>query len=128
MEDHNIYILDVDYEIDEKDNLPVVKIFGKTDKKKSVLVLHKEFLPYMYAYPDQNKVEKVKEEIENLKLHDGIKILKTEIVEKILDAEKHKFIKITTNSPHKIPETREKIKDLPNVLDTYEYDIPFYKR
>ena len=129
MEEHNVYILDVDYEIDEKDRMPVVKIFGKTDKKKSVLVLHKEFLPYFYAYPDQAKVTKVREEIEKTDYKDNeMKILKTEIVEKTINAEKLKLIKITTNSPHKIPETRERIKDLPNVLETYEYDIPFYKR
>ena len=99
MEEHNVYILDVDYEIDEKDRMPVVKIFGKTDKKKSVLVLHKEFLPYFYAYPDQAKVTKVREEIEKTDYKDNeMKLLKTEIVEKTINAEKLKLIKITTNS------------------------------
>ncbi len=129
MEEHNVFILDIDYDVDEKDSRPVIRIFGKTDKNKSVLVLHKEFMPYFYVYPDQEKIKKVAEEIEGLNFRSiDVREVKTEAVEKCLGTEKKKFLKVIINNPHKIPEAREKVKDLPNVLETYEYDIPFYKR
>ncbi|MEM7825799.1 MAG: DNA-directed DNA polymerase [Candidatus Aenigmatarchaeota archaeon] len=122
-----LLLIDADYIL--KENKGVVRLFCKDKEEKTVLVLDESFEPYFYAMPNEGKLEKLKKKIEELQKEKiGIKFLKTEIVEKIWNGEKVKLVKITIDNPRRIPDVREAIKDWEEVKETYEYDIPFYKR
>ncbi|HKZ45566.1 MAG TPA: DNA-directed DNA polymerase [archaeon] len=123
----NLLAIDLDYTLIE--NKPTVRIFCRSENGKNVLVLDSNFEPYFYAMPKEGKLTELKKKIGELdtkKLE--TKILKVETVEKIWNGEKTKLIKITIDNPRKIPEVRNEIKDCKEVEETYEYDIPFYKR
>jgi DNA polymerase I/DNA polymerase-2 len=123
----NLLVLDADYALVE--NKPTVRIFAKDEKGKTVLVLDDTFEPYFYAMPKEGKLAELKkkiEEIDTKKLE--TKILKIETIEKIWEGEKTKLIKITIDNPRRIPDVRDAIKDWKEVEETFEYDIPFYKR
>ncbi|MEM5794426.1 MAG: DNA-directed DNA polymerase [Candidatus Aenigmatarchaeota archaeon] len=122
-----LLLIDADYIL--KENKGVVRLFCKDKEEKTVLVLDESFEPYFYAMPNEGKLEKLKKKIEELQKEKiGIKFLKTEIVEKIWNGEKVKLVKITIDNPRRIPDVRDAIKDWEEVKETYEYDIPFYKR
>jgi len=123
----NLLILDADYTLE--DDKGVVRLFCKDEKGKTILVLDSTFEPYFYALPSKGKIENLKKKVEKLdtkKLE--TKILKIETVEKEWMNEETKLIKITIDNPRKIPDVRNEIKGWEEVEETYEYDIPFYKR
>jgi DNA polymerase I/DNA polymerase-2 len=122
-----LLILDADYTLE--DNKGIVRLFCKDEKGKTVLILDSTFEPYFYSLPSKGKTEALKKKIEKLdtkKLE--TKIMKVETVEKEWMNERIKLIKITINNPRKIPDVRNEIKEWEEVEETYEYDIPFYKR
>ena len=123
----NLLILDADYTLE--DDKGVVRLFCNDENGKTILVLDSTFEPYFYTLPSKGKIEILKKKIENLdtkKLE--TKILKVETVEKEWMNEETKLIKITIDNPRKIPDVRNEIKRWAEVEETYEYDIPFYKR
>jgi len=120
-------VIDADYTL--LGNTPLIRLFCKDEKGKVVLVQDPNFEPYFYTLPKEGKLTELKKKIEGLgtkKLE--TKILKAEIVEKNWQGEKTKFIKITIDNPRKVPDVRDAIKDWKEVEETYEYDIPFYKK
>jgi DNA polymerase I/DNA polymerase-2 len=122
-----LLVLDADYTLEG--NKGIVRLFCKDEKSKTVLVLDSNFEPYFYALPSKGKIETLKKKIEKLdtkKLE--IKIVRVENVEKEWMNETTKLIKITIDNPRKIPDIRNEIKGWKEVEETYEYDIPFYKR
>jgi len=122
-----LLVLDADSTLE--DNTGVVRLFCKDEKGKTVLVLDSTFKPYFYTLPSKGKAEDLKKKIEKLdakKLE--TKILKVEITDKEWMNERIKLIKITIDNPRKIPDVRNEIKEWQEIEETYEYDIPFYKR
>ncbi len=120
-------VLDADYILIE--NKPTVRIFSKDEKGRTVLVLDDTFEPYFYVMPKKGKLAELKNKIAKLdtkKLE--TKILKVETVNRTWQGEKTKLIKITIDNPRRIPDVRDAIKNWKEVEDTFEYDIPFYKR
>jgi len=123
----NLLVLDADYILIE--NKPTVRIFSKDEKGRTVLVLDDTFEPYFYVMPKKGKLAELKNKIAKLdtkKLE--TKILKVETVNRTWQGEKTKLIKITIDNPRRIPDVRDAIKNWKEVEDTFEYDIPFYKR
>jgi DNA polymerase I/DNA polymerase-2 len=123
----NLILIDADYTM--SGSRGVVRLYCKNSKGKTILVLDSNFEPYFYAMPKEGKTSELKKKIEELDTKKiETKILKAEVVEKICDGKKTKLIKITIDNPRKIPDVRDMIKDWKDIEETYEYDIPFYKR
>lgn len=123
----NLLLIDADYTLIE--NKPVIRLYCKDDKGKTVLVLESLFEPYFLVMPKKGKIAELKKKIEELDTKElETKILKVETVEKVWMMEKTKLIKVTIDSPRKIPDVRDAVKSWKEVEETYEYDIPFTKR
>lgn len=123
----NLVLIDADYTLIE--NKPLVRLYCKNVKGKTVLVLDKTFEPYFFVMPKEGKLTELKKMIEDLdtkKLE--TKVLKVEIVEKNWMSEKARVLKVTIGNPRRIPDVRDLVKDWKDVEGTFEYDIPFAKR
>ncbi|MDI9395343.1 MAG: DNA-directed DNA polymerase [Euryarchaeota archaeon] len=124
-------ILDADYEI--VDSSPVIRLFGRGADGKSVCCFVPDFEPYFYlkASGDLHAVARlIKDTFEQVK--------KVEIVEKFEPVEyqktKTEMLRITTNLPRDVPEIRDEILKIQDVLraeddwQVYESDILFRNR
>jgi len=127
MEKFRLFLLDADYVLD-KNEYPVIRLFCKSKEGRDFIVKYRKFRPYFYVLPKPEKENELVEKIKNAKT-EGVKEIDAHMTEKKLEREMKKFIVVTINNPRKIPETRKFIKDsFDEVEDTFEYDIPFYKR
>jgi DNA polymerase I len=123
------YSITADYEI--KDGKPIIKIFGRNEKGEKVVFEDRDFEPYFYAIPEQNKIEEVKKRIEKLEIDYNDEIIKPkriEIVEKIDLNEKVKVFKIFCNLPRDVTVLKDPVRETKGILHKREYDIPFAKR
>ncbi|WP_410508903.1 DNA-directed DNA polymerase [Methanosarcina hadiensis] len=124
-------ILDADYEI--VDSSPVIRLFGRGADGKSVCCFVPDFEPYFYlkASGDLHAVARIiKDTFEQVK--------KVEIVEKFepvgYQKEKTEMLRITTNLPRDVPEIRDEILKVQDVVkaegywQVYESDILFRNR
>lgn len=125
-------ILDADYEV-INDSSPVIRLFGRGEDGKSVCCLVPDFEPYFYlkASGDLNIIAAlIKDTFRQVK--------KVEIVEKFepigYQKSKKKILKITTNLPRDVPEIRDEILKIQDVVraegkwEVYESDILFRNR
>lgn len=119
-----IFLLDVDYEV-EKDS-GVVLLFGKNKDGKKILV-KKEFQTYFFVLPFKGREEELYKKIEKL-MEKHTTVTNIDFVEKKVGKEKRKLIKISMKDPRRIKDVRDEIKNLEEVENTFEYNIPFYKR
>ena len=123
------YPLYADYEILNKK--PIIKIFGRNEKGEKIVFEDKNFEPYFYAIPEQDKIEEIKKRIENLVVNhneEKIKIKRVEIVERIEINKKLKVLKIFCYLPRDVSLFKEEVRHTKGVLHKREYDIPFAKR
>ncbi|RLJ02291.1 MAG: hypothetical protein DRP10_01785 [Candidatus Aenigmatarchaeota archaeon] len=123
------YPLYADYEILNKK--PIIKIFGRNEKGEKIVFEDKNFEPYFYAIPEQDKIEEIKKRIENLVVkhnEEKIKIKRVEIVERIEINKKLKVLKIFCYLPRDVSLLKEEVRHTKGVLHKREYDIPFAKR
>jgi DNA polymerase I len=124
-------ILDADYEI--VDSSPVIRLFGRGADGKSVCCFVPDFEPYFYlkASGDLHAAARlIKDTFEQVK--------KVEIVEKFepvgYQKTKTEMLRITTNLPRDVPEIRDEILKIRDVLkaegdwQVYESDILFRNR
>lgn len=114
-------LLDIDY-ITRGDKA-VVRLFGreKTDGEgNSIIVLDYGFKPYIYVAP--HNLEKCQEQLNDL---DVVQIEKVKMKDLGKDKE---FLKVTFNHPQDVPKLRDEIRDLSQVKEIREHDIPFYRR
>ena len=121
MESKRFVLLDIDY-ITEDDKA-VIRLFGKLkgdDEGKSLIVLDKNFKPYIYVVP-YNEEECI-EDLNELDI-EMVGWARKEYMGKIKD-----FLKVTLNHPQDVPKLRDKIRSLDSVKDIMEHDIPFYRR
>jgi len=117
-------LLDVDYVI--VNSKPVIRLFGKTENGKSVVVFFQNFFPYFYV--KVNSVEKFLEFLEKYK-NEIINVCEVEKYESIgYKDKKTKLIKIVLRSPSFIPKLREELYKQSFVEKIYEADILFKYR
>ncbi|WP_296883131.1 DNA-directed DNA polymerase [uncultured Methanobrevibacter sp.] len=114
----NVVILDIDYVTFE--DKPVIRLFSK-DGDKNVILLDDTFEPYLYVVSD-NIEECIKEIEENL---DDVKAEK--VIKKDFQIE-NEFVKVTFKHPQELAKNRDNLRDLENVIQIREFDIPFYRR
>lgn len=126
VKDLKFCIIDTDYGVEN--NEPVIRLWGKKEDGKSIVVLDRNFKPYFYIElnPDQN-LEDFRRRLEELE-EIGEKVLGVEYVEKKLLGVKKNFVKITARNPADVAKIRNTIKDWDGVKEEYEYTIAFYKR
>jgi DNA polymerase I len=60
----NLLVIDADYILEE--DRPVIRLFCKNDKGKTVLVKDSTFKPYFYVLPKGGKAKKLKKRVEKL--------------------------------------------------------------
>jgi DNA polymerase Pol2 len=118
-------LLDADY-FDEKGQ-SVIRLFCK-DKNKTVICLDYDFYPYFYIVPKRGKEKKVKKMAENIR---SVKIRKAEIVERIVEGEKRRLVKVYCFLSSDVPKARDIVKVWKKQGMTEgerEYSINFYRR
>jgi DNA polymerase elongation subunit (family B) len=130
MKDLEIFVLDVDHLVE--DEMPLIRIWGKTRDGKNVLAIDRSFSPYFYldVEPDLMKttgIDSLRKRIIQLKEMEG-KEVRIEVVEKNLLGEKKSFLKITLQNPTDIPKLRHIVEDWKGIRKAYEYDITLYRR
>ncbi len=114
-------LLDIDYIT--RDDKAVVRLFGREKNSQggnSIIVMDGGFKPYIYVVP--HDLDPCLEQIKELN------VLQVEkVIMKDLGREKE-FLKVTLKHPQDVPKLRDKIRDLTQVKDIREHDIPFYRR
>ncbi len=132
MDREGFYVLDVDY-IVERDR-PILRLIGIKEDGSWVIEKLEGFSPYFYISIKKDYEDNLNNVLETIK---RIVIRGREHTYKVLDAriEEHnffgnrkKFIKIIVNIPQAVKQIREKIKEYDFYEDSFESDIPFYKR
>lgn len=125
-------ILDADYEV-VNDSSPVIRLFGRGADGKSVCCFVPDCEPYFYlkASGDLNAVARLIKDT-------FMQVKKVEIVEKFepigYQKTKTKMLRVTTHLPREVPEIRDEILKLQEVMraegkwEVYETDILFRNR
>ncbi|RLJ04103.1 MAG: DNA polymerase [Candidatus Aenigmatarchaeota archaeon] len=116
-------ILGIDYFM--REDKPVVRIWGKTDKGESIVVFDSGFVPYFYI--EAEITPELKREVENIEIG-GQKILRIEEVEKKIYGKPTKLLKVYVQKAADVSKFRDAVKDRKDVKEEYEYSISFYKR
>lgn len=121
MQKRKMVLLDIDYvTLNDK---PVIRLFGKEkldNEEKAIIALDDSFKPYIYVIPDN--LDLALENIRELGF-DDIELLDLQYL-----GQDEEVIKIIFKHPQEVSKYRDEIRDLANVKDIYEYDIPFYRR
>ena len=121
----NFQILDADYKLIGEDE-PVIRLFGRGDDGKSVCCLIPGFEPFFYAESKTPK-ETSKQLLENFS-----QIVRVDTVQMYPPSgyciETSPYLKITVKAPKNVPEIREDIAKMDNVVALYESDILFRNR
>ena len=114
----NVVILDIDYVTFE--DKPVIRLFSK-DGDKNIILLDDTFEPYLYVVSDN-----IEECIHEIK--DNLDVVNAEhVIKKDFQIESD-FIKVTFKHPQELAKNRDNLRDLENVIQIREFDIPFYRR
>ena len=116
--ERKVVILDIDYVTHE--DKPVIRLFSK-DGDKNVVLIDDTFEPYLYVVCDD--VDECLAEIEeNLDVVNIEKVIKKDFQ---IESE---FLKVTFKHPQELAKNRDALRDLENVIQIREFDIPFYRR
>ena len=122
----HFYPIDITYKF--LDGRPVLCLFGKSREGEQIVVLDRHFEPYFYVLLAENALmETVLEKLKSVELAEG-RVVKTEIVQRKLNGQTKRFIKVSASSPSAVPRLRELIENWPDVLACYEADVPFTRR
>jgi DNA polymerase I len=120
-------VLDVDYIM--LNDHPTIRIFGKTDDKKSITVFVDDFLPYFYLHIVEGKEDQAMKYLEEKYKQ---LLVKVESVERFLpigfSKEPTKLFKVTIKNPALVPQLRDDLKTKNFVKEIYEADILFRNR
>ena len=119
MQTKTILLNDIDYVT--RNDKAIIRLFGvDPETNENVIAFDNSFVPYMYvlAYDVDSCLVKLRDlGLDNL-----------ELVSKIDIGVEREFIKITLSHPQEVPKIRDSIRDLEEVKEIREYDIPFYRR
>ncbi len=119
----HFYPIDIDY-IDDKDENPVIRLFGRAEDNKRVCVIDRGFRPYFWAVLRENASEKrAKELIEKVE-----KVEMVEFHDKKFLAKKVRAAKITVDNPKNLGSARRGVQDVDDIENVYETDINFVRR
>lgn len=120
-------LLDADYVFLEK--RPIVRLFGKTDDKKTVCAFYEGFYPYFYVLPKKGGEEDL---INELQKNFSSDVKKVEEVRKFLpvgfQTGEVDIFKITLKDPSRTAIIREHLRKQKFVEDIFEADILFKYR
>ncbi|NHJ06068.1 MAG: hypothetical protein EAX90_14675 [Candidatus Heimdallarchaeota archaeon] len=117
-------LTDLDYRIKKDSETPIIRLFGKTDEGKPVVVNIQDFLPYIYVRKNS--------ELPFILQNDPIVgewVKKTEDItlrQYFWGSEIVKLVKLYGSNPTKIIEIKQELEKLG--FETFETDIPFLKR
>ncbi|MCX8178235.1 MAG: DNA-directed DNA polymerase [Candidatus Aenigmarchaeota archaeon] len=109
-----LFLLDADYEID--DGKGVIELFCK-DKEGKTIIVKQPYQSYFYiltGFKDR-VIEKLNE----------IGLKKVEVVERIVDGNFRKVLKVFVDNPRDVQKIREEIKDWKEIEDIYEFTVPY---
>ena len=99
----HFYPIDIDY-IDDREENPVVRLFGRAEDNKRVCVIDRGFRPYFWAVLRENASEKrAKELIEKVE-----KVEMVEFHDKKFLAKKVRAAKITVDNPKNVADKKKK--------------------
>lgn len=119
MQTKTILLNDIDY-VTHNDK-PVIRLFGTDpESNQNVIAYDSSFVPYMYvlAHDLDECLNQLRElGLDNLELETKIDI-----------GVEREFVKIILKHPQEVPKIRDIIRDLSQVRQIREYDIPFYRR
>lgn len=118
-------LLDADYI--EENGKAVIRLFCKDKSGKSFVALDYNFEPYFYVLPEIGKESLIKKLILDKKPKDVV-IRNIETIERIVNGERKKFLKVVCNLPADLQKVRDSIKHHANIVEEYEYSINFYRR
>ncbi|MGF7118612.1 3'-5' exonuclease [Methanobacterium oryzae] len=118
METKRFILLDIDYFTKKGEH--VVRLFGKLEDGRSIIVLDKNFKPYIYVLPHE-----IKECIDELK---EFNLNKIEKIRKMDNGNLIDFLKVTLEHPRDMLKLEKEINELKSVKSVREYDIPFSRR
>lgn len=119
METKTFLLNDIDY-ITREDK-PIIRLFGTLkETKEKIIAYDHQFKPYMYVLPYNTD--------ECLNQLQDMGLTHLDLESKIDIGVEREFIKITLTHPQEVPKLRDQIRDLPQVRQIREYDIPFYRR
>ena len=121
----DLWLLDISYDVIEKE-IPEVRMWGITPDGKRVVVLDRSFRPYFYVVPKDP--ERAKEIGDVLIRRYKDKILNVDIVNKKYFGKPITVLKITCKLPAHVKSLRDKVKEIPGIVEVLEADIRFYMR
>jgi len=129
----NFCLLHADYitEGEGSSEKPVIRLWGRTNDEKTVVVLDKSFVPYFYVSYDASlskaDLTLLKNRIINLEI-EGKKPVSIEGTERKYLGKPVKLLKVFVSLPMDVPKFRDLLKDWREVEEEYEYSISYYKR
>ena len=96
-----MFLMNVDYYIDPLEQIPIIRLFGKTPEGEFVIVTDNTFRPYFYlAHPSKYDERMIKSAGGNI----------IDNVDLELYQEKISCVKVETTKPAQIPKLREKFE------------------
>jgi len=117
------YPMDVDYVSEE--NVPKIRLFGKTIDGKRICVIDNKFRPYFWIFAEKN-IEKITKEIKKIKDKEYF-VENAEIFDKKFLDNDIRAIKVTFNDPKGFQNIKEKINEIKDI-NKKEVDISFTRR
>ena len=126
MEKLKFWLLDINYKMEE--GLPIIYLWGKDERSRTILVREEGFRPYIYLRLNEGaNLDRVMEEVRKLS---GEKnpILEVEPVKKSFFGKEVTVVKVTCTSPPMVPVLREEASRIEGVLEYLEADIRFTQR
>lgn len=109
----DVRLLTANYERSEEE--VIVKLFGRTRNRESIVVLAKDFLPYFYVNTPPNKIGN---------LANDKRVVKIESKILYVDGREMECTKVTIKFPWMVPDFRKEYSDFTFLAA----DIPFYQR
>jgi DNA polymerase elongation subunit (family B) len=117
------YPMDIDYVSEE--NIPKIRLFGKTVDEKRICAIDSKFRPYFWVFVEKD-IENVAKDIKKIKDNEFF-VEDAEIVDKKYLDKDVKAIKVIFNDPKGFQNIKEKIKEIKNI-EIKEMDINFTRR
>ncbi len=125
MTEEVFWILDVNYEV--VGEVPEVRLWGISESGERIVVIDRNFRPYFYILPSQERVTDEFIRIIRSSLA-GVKVLSLEKVERKYYGKPVEVVKVVLADPHDVPKAREIAARVKGVGEVLEADIRFYMR
>ena len=130
MEKIKFFVYDISYKT--TNNKTQIYLYGKTQKNQRVIIIDNNFQPYFLVHAEKD-INPLIEKIKTLKLegknkNTTLKITKISTIIKKQNNKEINLIKVSINAPSNLIEISKLLKELPQVKNIYEYDLPFLRR